>query len=149
MKLQSEMPALVGATEWVNGEPTATEVKEAAAVLVHFWAVSCYMCKDGLPVINEWREQYKDKGLRIIGIHMPRSEKDTDIAAAKEAIEKYGLTHPVAIDNEHALVELFENQHVPSYYLFDGDLKLRHFQAGEKALPMVKRRLHRILGIED
>lgn len=149
MKLQSEMPDFVGATEWVNGQISKEELNGAGAVLVHFWAISCYMCKDALPLLNEWRETYKDKGLKIIGIHMPRSEKDTDIDAAKAAIEQYKLIHPVAIDNEHALVDLFENQHVPSYYLFDGDFKLRHYQAGEKALPMVKRRLHRILGIEE
>lgn len=148
MKLRDPMPDFQGVTEWVNGEVKKEDL-EGKPVLVHFWSISCHMCKEALPQINEWRETYKDYGLQIVGIHMPRSEKDTDVEAVKEAIRKYELIHPQAIDNQHVMTDLFENQYVPSYYLFDGELKLRHFQAGEKALPMVKRRLHRILGIEE
>jgi thiol-disulfide isomerase/thioredoxin len=149
MKLHEQLPEFQGVTEWVNGEVNRDDLQGAAAVLVHFWSVSCHMCKEALPQINEWRETYKDKGLKVIGIHMPRSEKDTDISIVKENIAKYELTHPQAIDNQHVLTDLFENEYVPSYYLFDGEMSLRHYQAGEKALPMVKRRLHRVLGIEE
>lgn len=142
------MPEFQGVTEWVNGEVSKKELK-GSPVLVHFWSVSCHLCKEPLSEINEWREKYKENGLRIIGIHMPRSEMDTNIPTVKENITKYELTHPHIIDNQHVNVDLFENKHVPSYYLFDGELKLRHIQAGEKALPMVKRRLHRILGIDE
>jgi len=148
MKLREQLPELNGATEWVNGAVSKADLA-GSPVLVHFWSISCYLCKESLPQINEWREEYKEHGLKIVGIHMPRSEKDMDIEAIKSVIAQYELLHPQAIDNLHAITEAFENQYVPAYYLFDGELTLRHFQAGEKALPMVKRRLHRILGIEE
>ncbi len=148
MKLREEMPSLSGGTEWVNGEITKEDLM-GHPTLVHFWSVSCEMCKLALPDVNEWRENYKDKNLKVIGIHMPRYEKDTEIGPVKEAIEKYELTHPVVIDNTHTIVDAFENQFVPAYYIFDEAGQLRHFQAGEKGLPMVKKRLHRILGIEE
>ncbi|GAB6933645.1 redoxin domain-containing protein [Calditerricola satsumensis] len=148
MKLRDEMPEFVGVTEWVNGSVTKEELR-GSPVLVHFWAISCHLCKESLPMLNEWREKYKDHGLKIVGVHMPRSEKDTEIGPVKETIAQYNLQHPIAIDNQHAVTDAFENQYVPAFYLFDQDLKLRHFQAGEKGLKLVQRRLHRILGIEE
>ena len=148
MRLRSELPEFEGVTEWVNGEVSKADLK-GKAVLVHFWSISCGICKKTLPDINRWRDEYKDANLEVVGVHMPRSEKDTQIGPVKEAIEKYELTHPQMIDNQPAVVDAFENEHVPAYYVFDQEGKLRHFQAGEKGLHMVEQRLERVLDIKD
>jgi thioredoxin-like negative regulator of GroEL len=149
MRLRTEIPALEGATEWVNGTVNKEDLV-GKPILVHFWAVSCYLCKESLPMLNIWREQYGAQyGLQVIGVHMPRSEKDTDIDAAKAVISEYELTHPVMIDNSHVIAEAFQNEYVPAFYLFDQSNQLRHFQAGEKGLKMVEQRLHKILGVAE
>lgn len=147
MKLRDEMPEFDGVTEWVNGEVTKEEL-QGTPTLVHYWSISCHTCKETLPQLIEWRDRYKDKGLRVISIEMPRSEKDLAIGPIKEAIKQYGLTHPVAIDNSHVLVDKYQNQYVPAYYLFDAEQKLRHYQAGEKGLKMLEKRLDRVLSTE-
>ncbi|AMA71934.1 MULTISPECIES: redoxin domain-containing protein [Aneurinibacillus] len=148
MKLREEMPEFEGITEWVNGEVKKEDLK-GAPVLVHYWSISCHTCKEALPQLNEWRDRYAEQGLRVVSIHMPRSEKDMEIEPVKEAIKKYQLTHPVAIDNSYKLVDAYKNQYVPAYYLFDADLKLRHYQAGEKGLKMLEKRLDRVLTPEE
>jgi thiol-disulfide isomerase/thioredoxin len=145
MRLRTEMPALSGITEWVNGEVNKNDLAEKP-VLVHFWSISCGMCKESLPQINKMREEYPD--LQIVGIHMPRSEKDTNREAVKETISKYELKHPQGIDNEHNVVNAFQNEYVPAFYLFDESGVLRHRSAGEKALSMLKRPLERVLQTE-
>lgn len=149
MRLRTELPEFEGVTEWVNGEVTKADLA-GKPVLIHFWAVSCYMCKESLPLINEWRKKYEQQyGLQVIGVHMPRSEADTDIAVVKDTIKQYNLEHPVIVDNEHAVTDAFQNEYVPAYYLFDENSQLRHFQAGEKGLTMVEQRLHKILGTNE
>lgn len=148
LRLRTEMPELQGATEWVNGEVNKEDLK-GKPVLVHFWSISCGMCKTSMPDVLKIRDQYKDTGLQVIGIHMPRSEKDTDTAAVKETIEEHHLTHPQAIDNQHSIVDAFENEFVPAFYLFDAEGQLRHRSAGEKALKMLERPLERILGNQE
>lgn len=143
LRLRTEMPTLEGITEWANGEIRKEDVA-GKPVLVHFWSISCGMCKESLPEINQLREKHSE--LQLIGIHMPRSEKDTDISAVKETIEQYELKHPQGIDNQHEVVDRFENQFVPSFYLFDEKGQLRHRSAGEKALNMLKNPLERVLG---
>jgi thiol-disulfide isomerase/thioredoxin len=148
MRIGTEMPALDGATEWFNGEGKDALAEVAGhPVLVHFWSVSCGMCKENMPRVAEWREARRDEGLRVIAIHMPRYEADTDVAAVREAIEKHNITEPCAVDNRHALRDSFQNEkgYVPAYYLFDAQGKLKSFAAGEMGLKMVGPALDRLL----
>jgi hypothetical protein len=143
------MPSLSGATEWFGGtEAHATAEANGNPTLVHFWSVSCGVCKDNLPRVAEWRDTRKDDGLRVIAIHMPRYEADTNIEDVRAAIGTYGITEPCAIDNDHKLKDAFQNDngYVPAYYLFDAEGKLRSFAAGERGLDMLKSALDRVLG---
>jgi hypothetical protein len=100
-----------------------------------------------MPRIGEWRDGRRDTGLRVIAIHKPRYEADTDVETVREAIAKYNITEPCAVDNEHKLRDVFQNEHgyVPAYYLFDAQGKLKSFAAGERGLDMLTSALERIL----
>ena len=149
MRIGTPMPSLEGATEWLSG--SAEEVlKEAEGhpVLIHFWSVSCGMCKDNLPRVAEWRETYRDAGLRVVAIHMPRYPADTDVNAVREAVAQYEIIDPLAIDNEHKLRDAFQNEqgYVPAYYLFDEQHKLKSFAAGEYGVKVIEPAIERMLG---
>ena len=76
---------------------------------------------------------------------MPRQESDTNVESVKESIDFYEVKQPCVVDNWHTITDAFENKFVPAFYIFDKELKLRHFQAGEKAIKMVEPVLERIL----
>jgi thiol-disulfide isomerase/thioredoxin len=142
------MPKLDGATEWFGGTQAHAEVEaEGRPTLVHFWSVSCGICKENMPRVNEWRDGRREEGLRVIAIHMPRYEADTDVEAVREAINKYNITEPCAVDNEHKLRDAFKNEHgyVPAYYLFDAEGKLKSFAAGERGIDMLASAVERTL----
>lgn len=142
------MPSLDGATEWFGGTQAHAEAEaEGRPTLIHFWSISCGVCKENMPLIAEWREQLKDRGLRVIAVHMPRHELDTDVEEVRDVIAAYGITEVCAIDNEHKLREAFQNDqgYVPAYYLFDDEGKLRSFAAGERGLDLLKGTLDRII----
>ena len=148
MRIGTEMPSLESATHWISG--SADEALEAARgrpTLVHFWAVSCGICKANLPRVAEWRERYRDDGLRVIAVHMPRYPADTDVEAVRSAVSRHDITEPCAIDNEHKLRDAFQNEqgYVPAYYLFDHEGRLRSFAAGERGLAMLSAALDRTL----
>lgn len=146
LRLRTEMPKIGGITEWVNGQIDQSELI-GKPVLVHFWSISCEMCKESLPDINQMRIDFPQ--LQVIGIHMPRMEADTDIEKVKETITKYELLHPQGIDNQHSVVDAFENEYVPAFYLFDGRGLLRHRSAGEKALSLLHKPLERVLSEQE
>jgi thiol-disulfide isomerase/thioredoxin len=148
MRIGTEMPRLDGATEWLGTTQTHAEAEAAGhPTIVHFWSISCGICKENLPRIAEWRDSERERGLRVIAIHMPRYEADTDVEAVRDAVATYQITEPCAIDNEHQLKEAFKNDqgYVPAYYLFDAEGKLRSFAAGERGLDLLKATLDRIM----
>jgi len=153
MRWRSALPDVTGAEhEWVNGERTKAEL-EGRPTLVHFWAAGCERSREGLPIVKAWQEAYgpdADGGLRVIGVHTPRSgtdaDRDADSAqAAKAEIARQGLTHPVLLDEGREAAAAFRNECVPAYYLFDREGRLRHRQVGERGLSMLERRIHKVI----
>ena len=150
MRIGTIMPSLEGASEWLQG--SAAEVSQETAghpVLIHFWSLSCGMCKDNLPRVAEWREKYRDAGLRVIAIHMPRYPEDTNVDEVRQTAGSHGITEPRAVDNQHQLRDAFQNEHgyVPAYYLFDEQHKLKAFAAGEYGTKVMEPALERMFGV--
>ena len=149
MRIGTEMPKLDGATEWLGATQAHAENEvQGQPTIIHFWSISCGVCKDNLPRIAEWRDTRRDQGLRVVAIHMPRYEADTDVEAVRQAVATYNITEACAVDNEHKLRDAFKNDqgYVPAYYLFDAEGKLRSFAAGERGLDLLKATLDRIMG---
>lgn len=142
------MPSLDGATEWFGGTQAHAESEAAGhPTLVHFWSMSCGICKENMPRITDWRESLRNQGLRVIAVHMPRYESDTDVEGVRALIAELNMTEPCAIDNEHKIKDAFQNDqgYVPAYYLFDREGKLRSFAAGERGLDLLKATLDRVM----
>ncbi|WP_188454548.1 TlpA family protein disulfide reductase [Virgibacillus oceani] len=146
MKLRDQMPELDGATEWFNSNPIQkSDLIDNKPTLIHFWSVSCGLCKEAMPNVNEFRDEYKED-LNVIAVHMPRSEKDLDLDQVKSVAAEHDITQPIFVDNDHTLTDAFDNKYVPAYYVFDEEGKLRHFQAGGGGMKMLRKRVNRVLG---
>lgn len=144
MRLREPMPELSGATEWLNGEMTREQLIGERPTLLHFWSISCHLCKVAMPQVIEFRDQYRDK-LNVIAVHMPRSEADLNLEEIKKVASEFGITQPIFVDGNLTLTDAFENKYVPAYYIFDKEGKLRHFQAGGSGMKMLEKRVNRIL----
>ncbi|MGE6487829.1 TlpA family protein disulfide reductase [Paenisporosarcina sp. NPDC076898] len=144
MKLRSPMPDLSGATAWLNGEVAKRELIGKKPTLIHFWSVSCGLCKEAMPEVNAFRDQYKNE-LNVLAVHMPRSEKDMDLSEIKKSAAEHDIKQPIYVDNDMKLTDAFDNQYVPAYYVFDKDGQLRHFQAGGSGMKMLEKRVNRVL----
>lgn len=148
MRIGTQMPSFEGATEWFGATQAHVEAEIVGKpTLVHFWSSSCGICKENLPRVGQWRDERKEQGFRVVAIHMPRYESDTDTEKVRDLIAEFGITEPVAVDNEHKLKEAFQNEqgYVPAYYLFDAEGKLKSFAAGERGLDMLKSAIERML----
>jgi len=147
--MRSPLPVLDGVAHWINGEPSAEELA-LRPVLVHFWSLSCYLCHDTAEQVAQWRDLYSKQGLLVIGIHQPRSQEELEISKVEEdALGAMKLTQHCAIDNDHTIVDRFENQFVPAFYVFNRDHQLRHFQAGGQGLERMVTAIERVLSEES
>jgi thiol-disulfide isomerase/thioredoxin len=152
MRIGDPIPALDGATTWFNGshEDTLGHI-EGKPTLVHFWAVSCGICKDKMPQVHELIRKFEPLGLRSIAVHMPRYEADTDLDTVNQAIKDNNINEPTAVDSLHKLKDAFQNEQgwVPVYYLFDADGKLKTRAAGEFGVGVLQMALEKMFAAQS
>jgi len=128
-------PELVGITDWVNTPPLTLQQLRGKVVLIDFWTYSCINCIRTMPYITGWYEKYKNDGLVIIGVHSPEFPFEKKLSNVKDAVNEYGITYPVALDNNFSTWKAFKNQYWPAHYLInrDGRIVYTHFGEGNYA----------------
>lgn len=150
MKIGDMLPPFEGATEWLNGSQVeAEESIKNQPTLVYFWATSCGICKQKMPQLIELKEKYASHGLKVVAVHMPRYEADTNVENIKADIEKYQIGDICAVDNKHQLKNAFQNEQgwVPVYFLFDAEGKLKTRAAGEYGVGVLKTALEKMFPV--
>jgi len=128
---EGELPTLDGATSWLNSAPLVSTELRGKVVLIDFWTYSCINCLRALPYVKTWYEKYKDYGLVIIGVHSPEFAFEKDEANVKRAIKNLDINYPVALDNNYAIWQAFNNQYWPAHYFIDAKGKIRSHHFGE------------------
>jgi len=146
MKVDSPLPPLAGATAWLNGTPNLRDTK-GHPILIHFWSLSSETAKANLSQTAELRDQWKREGLRVIGVHVPNSATEKDAATVRDALSRFNITEPCALDNDLKLTTAFENheQSLPAYYLFDVEGRLVTSSTAEDGLVMIEDKLDAII----
>ena len=66
-------------------------------VLVDFWASWCGPCRKALPLVKKANEEFKDKGLQVIGVSVDRKVKDWEKALEEEKLPYLQLHDPDGI----------------------------------------------------
>jgi cytochrome c biogenesis protein CcdA/thiol-disulfide isomerase/thioredoxin len=126
-------PELTGITSWINSRPLTLASLRGKVVVIDFWTYSCINCIRTLPYVTQWYEKYKDQGLVIIGVHSPEFAFEHDPGNVAQAVKRFNITYPVALDNNLSTWSAFENEYWPAEYFIDanGDLRYTHFGEGE------------------
>jgi hypothetical protein len=131
-------------TAWLNAPPPDLTGRQ---VLVHFWAVSCHLCHENMPLVAQLRAAYDPQILQLIAIHQPRQESDLDMARVRLDAEALGISEPCGLDRQLIVATAFENQYVPAYYLFDCEGKLAGRAAGAHGFKLIAPVVHRVCGV--
>lgn len=127
-----QAPRLLGIADYINTTPEELEKEiEGKVVLYDIWTYSCINCVRTLPYITAWDEKYSDDGLLIIGIHSPEFEFEKDTDNVQMAVEKYGISYPVVLDNDKETWKAFENRYWPRKYIADHEGYIRYDHIGE------------------
>lgn len=124
-------PELRGLNYWINSTPLTLASLKGKVVLIDFWTYSCINCIRTLPTLKSWYQEYSDDGFVIIGVHAPEFAFEHVPANVQKAIDEYGITYPVALDNDFSTWRAYNNRYWPAKYFIDREGKLRHTHFGE------------------
>ena len=132
LPVEGEIPSFAGATLWLNSPPLSAEGLRGKVVVVDFWTYSCINCLRALPYVESWFQKYKDHGLVVIGVHAPEFAFEKDPANVRRAVADLKIAYPVALDNDYAIWQAFNNQYWPAHYFIDaaGRVRAHHFGEG-------------------
>lgn len=85
-----------------------------SVVILDFWATWCPPCKDEIPDFIKLYNNYKDKGLMIIGISL-----DTDTDKLKDFCRNMGINYPIAMSDDKVTGAYGGIQYIPTTFIID------------------------------
>jgi thiol-disulfide isomerase/thioredoxin len=142
------MPALDGATGWINSEPLSPADLRGQVVLVNFWTLTCINWLRQEPYVRAWSRAYRDDGLVVIGVHTPEFSFEHEIDRVRVATKERAIDYPVAADNDYAVWSAFDNHYWPALYFVDAEGIIRDHHFGEGRYEESERVIQRLLGVE-
>jgi cytochrome c biogenesis protein CcdA/thiol-disulfide isomerase/thioredoxin len=145
LPVEGTMPELKGAVEWLNSPPLTRASLRGKVVVVDFWTYSCINCLRALPYVEAWARKYQDHGLVVIGVHAPEFAFEKIPDNVKRAVRDLGVTYPVALDNNLAIWQAFNNEYWPAHYFIDAQGRIRHHHFGEGEYAQSERVIQNLL----
>jgi thiol-disulfide isomerase/thioredoxin len=133
---------------WVNVAPLRMDKQRGRPVLIEFWDFCRVNSLRTLPYMKAWHERYAGDGLRVIGVHAGGFLPARDEGNVRRAVERLGVTYPVAIDARLELWDMYGNIGWPARYLWNQSGWLVSMHYGEGAYHETEREIQELLGVE-
>jgi DNA-binding beta-propeller fold protein YncE/thiol-disulfide isomerase/thioredoxin len=128
----SMAPELSGAVAWLNTDhPITIAELRGRVVILDFWTYGCINCMHVLPVLHHLEETYAGQPLEIIGVHSAKFENEKAPDRVRAAVERYGITHPVAVDSEMAIWDHYGVRAWPTLVVIRPDGRVAEAIPGE------------------
>jgi thiol-disulfide isomerase/thioredoxin len=142
------MPSLGGASGWLHSEPLGPAELRGHVVLVNFWTLTCINWLRQEPHVRAWSQAYRSDGLIVIGAHTPEFSFEHEIGRVRQATKERAIDYPVALDNDYAIWDAFDNHYWPALYFVDTDGIIRDHHFGEGRYEQSERVIQQLLGVE-
>lgn len=129
-------PAIPTGLTWFNVEqPLTLDDLRGKVVLLDFWTLGCINCQHIIPDLKRLEDEFHDS-LVVIGVHSGKYATEHDDDAVREAVQRYGLTHPVVNDPDFAVWDTFGSHAWPTLVLIDPAGNIVGGHAGEGVYPL-------------
>ncbi len=123
-------PALPNApADWIGRPPGS--FADSPVTVIHFFAHGCINCRRNYERYREWDAAYRDRGVRVVGIHTPETEEERDRALLERRIAEAKFEFPVLVDGRSEQWNRWGNSMWPTVYLVDRRGRVRGWWIGE------------------
>ncbi|MEU6088537.1 NHL domain-containing thioredoxin family protein [Streptomyces sp. NPDC047085] len=125
-------PELIGKGGWLNtGDKQYTLADlRGRIVILDFWTFCCINCLHVLDELRELEEKHRDTVV-VVGVHSPKFVHEAEHQAVVDAVERYGVEHPVLDDPELATWKQYAVRAWPTLVVIDPEGYVVAQHAGE------------------
>ncbi|MEU8850033.1 NHL domain-containing thioredoxin family protein [Streptomyces sp. NPDC048564] len=139
-RVRVRAPELVGEGGWLNtGDRSYSLVDlRGRIVILDFWTFCCINCLHVLDELRELEEKHRDTVV-VIGVHSPKFVHEAEHEAVVDAVERYGVEHPVLDDPELATWKQYAVRAWPTLVVIDPEGYVVAQHAGEGHVHAIER----------
>ena len=91
------MPALTF-DRWLNTESNKPLDTSGSVTLYRWWTNECPFCKSTLPGLEDFRQKYGEKGLKIVAVYHPKPPRAIPDSLILDAAKDIGYSGAIAVD---------------------------------------------------
>jgi len=96
-----------------DGKVLSLDQFAGKVVVLNFWRTTCFPCLEEMPDLQKVYEEFKDKGVVVIGLAVDDKRSDVD-----NKMNVLGLTYPIALDNMATRL-MYKIKSVPHTFIID------------------------------
>jgi thiol-disulfide isomerase/thioredoxin len=133
------MPTLVF-DRWLNTEGNQPPDLSHSVTLYRWWTDTCPFCAHSLPAIEQLRQEYGPRGLKVVAVYHPKPPRDVPDQKIVEAAKHIGYDGAIAVDSRwDALRQLWlstgRRDATSASFLVDRDGIIRFVHPGVEFFP--------------
>ncbi|WP_329292525.1 NHL domain-containing thioredoxin family protein [Streptomyces pseudovenezuelae] len=139
-RVRVRAPELIGKGGWLNtgGKRYTLADLRGRIVVLDFWTFCCVNCLHVLDELRALEEQHADTVV-VVGVHSPKFAHEAEHAAVADAVERYGVGHPVLDDPELATWKQYAVRAWPTLVVIDPEGYVVAQHAGEGHVHAIER----------
>jgi thiol-disulfide isomerase/thioredoxin len=154
--LKTALPELVG-DQWIEQQPVKLSELRGKVVLLDFWAPWCGPCRYTLPNMARWQNEFKAKGLVILGVtkYYGRSDQKP-VTPAEELVylrafrKRNGLPYGFVVSDSNTNEFNYGVSAIPTSFLIDrkGAVRYISVSASEEEIARLGKLIKKLLDEE-
>src|SRR5256885_8133612 len=132
-------PDLTSATAWLNVDrPIGIRELRGHVVILDFWTYCCVNCMHVLPILRDLEERHANDPVVVIGVHSAKFDAEKDAARIEAAMQRHGVSHPVAVDGDMRIWSEYAVRSWPTLVVIRPDGTLAAVAPGEPEPAMLE-----------